>query len=273
MDGELVPQSDQRALPQSIAGLVAEWEMFGLRIVTVADVAQILGVAASSRQVERAVRNLVSHRWIRPLTARGSYEFLAASGGPYGSGDPLVEARAVSLRRPGLLLQVVGDGAAFLRGYADRAPATYGIAVDKAATRSRALERAYVVIRTTHKRLFGAPELDGVPVSDATRLLVDLALWLEAAGDLRDADHWLARALRDADPRSAADAVDLIGTAAAARMAYLADRFGASDIAASVRDRMGGRRARTSIGPASEKLHGRDARLGVDDRVGVARAR
>lgn len=273
MDSELVPQSEQRALPQSIAGLVAEWEMFGQRIVTVAEIAHVLGVAVASPRVERAVRALVSHRWIRPLAARGSYEFLAASGGQYGSGDPLVEARAVSLRRPGLRFQVVGDGAAFLRGYSDRAPAAYRLAVDKAATRSRALERAYVVIRTTHQRLFGASDLDGVPVSDATRLLVDAALWPQAAGDLRDADHWLTRALREADPNGAADAVDLIGTAAAARMAYLADQFGSSNVAASVRERMGGRRARTSIGPASEKLHGRDARLGVDDRVGVARAR
>jgi hypothetical protein len=129
------------------------------------------------------------------------------------------------------------------------------------------------VVRTTPKRLFGAPELDGVLVSDATRLLVDAALWPETAGDLRDADHWLARALRDAEPGSAGDAAELVGTAAAARMAYLADRFGASEIAASVRQRMGGRRARTSIGLASETLHGRDPRLGVDDRVGVAGAK
>ncbi len=247
--------------------------MLGREIVTVADVAQVLGAPVASPQTKRAVRALTAHGWIRPLATRGCYEFLAARGGPYGSGDPLVEARAVAMRRPRLSFQVVGDGAAFLRGYADRAPTTYRVAIDKTTSPSKALERVYDVVRTTPGRLFGAPDLDGVPVSDATRLLVDAALWPEAAGDLRDADHWLSRALRDADPKRAADAVELIGTAAAARMAYLADRFGASTTSASVRERIGRRRARTSIGPTTEELRARDSRLGVDDHVGVAGAR
>ena len=76
---------------------------------------------------------------------------------------------------PALRLQLIGAGAAFLRGYADRAPHRYRLAVDKTATRSRALEREYDVMRTTPERLFGAPDFDGIPVSDATRLLVDAA--------------------------------------------------------------------------------------------------
>jgi hypothetical protein len=55
-------------------------------------------------------------------------------------------------------------------------------------------------------------------------------------------------------------------------MAYLAERFGASEVASAVRKRMGHRRARTTIGPTTGATRARDARLGVDDRVGVAGA-
>jgi hypothetical protein len=94
-------------------------------------------------------------------------------------------------------------------------------------------------------------------------------LWPSTRGDLRDADHWLRRALEVASPQQAAAVAGRVGHAAAARMAYLAGRFGASDVAAAIVQTLPGR-ARTRIGPAGAAVVVRDAILGVDDRLGVA---
>jgi len=111
-----------------------------------------------------------------------------------------------------------------------------------------------------------------VPVSDAAHLLADAALWPEASGDLRDADHWLRRALEATEPATAAAVARRIGTAAAARMAYLARRFDAPEVAGAVVATLPGR-ARTSIGSADAPVIARDASLGVVDRLGVATLR
>lgn len=243
--------------------------MFGRDVVSVKDVSDALGVAPGSRRVTNTIQALVRLGWLRPLPTRGTYEFLSARGGPYPGGDPLVEARAVRRRRPDFRLAVVGSGAAFLRGFSERAPDQYAIAADKSQGGSVALSAAYDVVRTTAERIDGVPELEGVPVSDATHLLVDAALWPTTVGDLRAVDHWLRRALVDVEPAAAAAAARRVGTAAAARMAYFAARFDAPAVAAAIAGTLQ-HRAKTLIGDAGAPVVARDPRLGVDDHLGVA---
>jgi len=160
-------------------------------------------------QVRNAIRTLVERGWLRPLVARGWYEFLPARGGPYPSGDPLIVARAVRRKRPDLRLAVVGTGAAFLRGFSERGPRRYVVAVDHAQGGSVAVAREYDVVKTTLARLEGIPEFGDVPVSDAAHLLADVALWPAACGDLRNGDHWLRRALAAAAPATGQQARSL----------------------------------------------------------------
>lgn len=272
MKQELLSESIGRHVPRSVAPAVADFEMFGRDVVSVEDVAAALGVASDSRRLKNAIHALVRLGWLRPLRARGRYEFLAARGGPYPSGDPLVEARAVRVKRPDLNFAVVGTGAAFLRGFSERAPDQYVIAIDRAQGGSAALAAAYNVVKTTRARIDDIPDLRDVPVSDAAHLLADAALWLSASGDLRDANHWLRQALEAATPDAAVAAARRVGHAAAARMAYIAARFDAPDTAAAVAATLQGR-ARTSIGPADAPVVARDPSLGVVDRLGVATLR
>jgi predicted transcriptional regulator of viral defense system len=265
------PQSEvtSRHIPQWVSRAVADFEIFRRDVVSTDDVATALGVAADSRRLKNAIQVLVQLGWLRPLPTRGWYEFLGARGGPFPSGDPLIEARAVRSRRPDFRLAVVGTGAAFLRGFAERAPDRYAVAIDREQGGSVALAAAYDVIKTIETRLAGIPDLRDVPVSDPAHLLADAGLWPSACGDLRDADHWLRRALEVASPQQVAAVAGRVGHAAAARMAYLADRFGASDVAAAISETLPGR-ARTRIGPAGAAVVVRDATLGVEDRLGVA---
>lgn len=272
MKQELLSGTAIRHVPQSVAPAIADFEVSGRDVVSVNDVAAALRVTADSRRLKNAIHTLVRLGWLRPLPTRGSYEFLSARGGPYPSGDPLVEARAVRARRPDFRLAVIGSGAAFLRGFSERAPRRYTVAIDHGQGGSVALTAGYDVVKTSTKRIADIPDLRDVPVSDAAHLLADAALWPEASGDLRDADHWLRRALEATEPATAAAVARRIGTAAAARMAYLARRFDAPEVAGAVVATLPGR-ARTSIGSADAPVIARDASLGVVDRLGVATLR
>lgn len=269
MEPELPSAVATRHVPRWVAPVVADFEMFGRDVVSVKDVASALEVPAGAVRVENAVRTLVELGWLRPLPARGMYEFMPARGGPYSGGDPLVEARAVLARRPDFRLAIVGSGAAFLRGYSERAPDRYAAAIDFRQGGSVALAAAYVIVKTSAERVANVPSVRGVPVSDAAHLLADAALWPATAGDLRDADHWLRRALADVEPTAAAADAQRMGTAAAARMSYLAAKFGAPAVAAAAASTLQ-RRARTFIGRADAAVIERDPALGVDDRLGVA---
>jgi len=272
MEQDLLPEMTTRHVPRWVARAIADFEMFGRDVVSVNDVAAALGVTADSRRLKNAIHTLVRLGWLRPLPTRGSYEFLAARGGPYPSGDPLVEARAVRAKRPDFSLAIIGTGAAFLRGFSERAPGRYTVAIDHGQGGSVALAAAYDVMKTTAKRIADIPDLRDVPVSDAAHLLADAALWPAAAGDLRNADHWLRRALEATEPDAAAAVARRVGTAAAARMAYLASRFDAPEVALVVAATLPGR-ARTSIGQAGARIVARDPSLGVVDRLGVATVR
>ena len=243
--------------------------MMGRTIVTVSEIAAALGAATSSRRTRNAVQELVSLGWLRPLPSKGTYEFLPARGGPWSAGDPLTEARAALVRRPDFRMAIVGTGAAFLRGFSERPPARYAVAIDRDQGGSVALTHAYQTVKTTGKRLDAVPVLEGVPVSDAPRLLADAALWPELCGDLRSIDHWLGRSLRATDAATAATLTSSLGTAVAARMAYLAGCFQAPDVAAAIRSTLHGR-ARTTIGDPTAPIVRRDPGLGVDDRLGIA---
>lgn len=175
--------------------------------------------------------------WLIPLPVRGTYEFLPAESGPNRAGDPLTEAAAALKRDPGLRLQLVLGGAAFLGGFNERAPLRYTLIVPKQAPIQRGLAHAYDLIRAAPSRFFGATPRDGVAMSGASRLLFDAALWPTRAGDLRDPDHWLRAALARAEIADIlAFAQRLDSDRVTARAGYFAEAFGRSDIAASLAD-------------------------------------
>ena len=227
----------------------------------------MVGAPLGSDRHEWAVRSLVAHGWLIPLPVRGTYEFLSAQSVPDRAGDPLTEAAAALKRDPGLRLQLVLGGAAFLGGFNERAPLRYTLIVPRQAPIQRGLAHAYDLIRAAPSRFFGAAPPDSVTMSGASRLLFDAALWPTRAGDLRGPDHWLRAALATAEiAEILAFAQRLDSDRVTARAGYFAEAFGRSDIAASLADLHP--KAAVRLGDPAGPLHARDTRFGVRDHLG-----
>ena len=270
MNSTTLSQNERRSIPPAVAGVVAELEMFRAHVVTGAEIASMIGVEQGSDKLKKVIQTLVSHGWLLPLSLRGTYEFLPAHAGPDRAGNPLTEAMAALKRTPGLRVQAVLWGAAFVGGFADRAPTRYTLIVPEEAPIQNGLAKVYDVIRVAPSRFFGSALRDGVPVSGAERLLFDAALWPDRAGDLRDSDHWLRASLSKSDVSTiVAFAGRLDSARVTARAGYFAESFGRPDVAsalAALRPQ-----GTVHIGDPADPPIVRDARFGVTDHIGIAR--
>jgi len=272
MSDQMVSQIREKTYGRSAAPLIEELEARGTRIVSARQLAAIKGLEPDSAAMRSLVRRLTASHWLVPLARRGMYEFVPVRVGVHSSNDALVELQALAQAPNAPRFQVALGTAAFLRGYADTAPSLAYVLFDKNATvRPPRLRERFKVIRTNENRLFGAEPLDsakGVPVSTASRLFIEVALYWRHAGDLRSRDHWLAGAIRDVDVDLVATWAETLGTGTVARVGYLADRFGAE----LLRGKLAGgikRRTEVSFGPPRHGVY--DARWHVYDAIGIGR--
>ena len=226
-------QQPGRRVTPALADLVAQLEMQRNDVVSRQDIAQALGVAETDERVRRMIERLRQLGWLRSLPAGGTYEFIPAASGPYPSGDPWIELRAALRATKGLRAQVGLSSAAFMRGLASRRPDPETVFVTR-DVRVPTLERAYRLVHVVPKRLFGAEDLRGVPVSTVERMVIEAALWRQFAGDLRSSDHWLAEAVKVVDERKLRSLLASIGATVAVRVGYLLYRFGQPDLGRSL---------------------------------------
>lgn len=259
----------QRTVPKSISTVVAELEAMQKRLVDQEEIAKAAGVQPGGRQARKLVERLREHGWIRSLPLRGRYEFLPAESGSYPSGDRWTELRAALQRDSNFPIQVVLQSAAFLRGLADRFPVPDQVAVGR-KTVSRGLQSVYKVIRTKPERLGSTTIEDGIPVSTLEHLPLEVLWWWSEAGDLRNPEHWVGRALRESDHQRLTELVVNEGPTMVARCGYLAERFDAVEIT----KRLEGlhRRGPTWIGTRSKPSRF-NACWQVYDSIGVAEGR
>ena len=200
MTTENIHENSHRSLPYGLRNVVGELELRGATLVSSEQIAAYADVPAGSSAAYDIVRRLVAARWLRPLPLQGHYEFLPGAAGPF-SRDDVLDPLRVMFDDPGPLGQVVLTGAAFLRGYADRAPVRFDVLLPRTKSISTSLRSLYRFHLVKPDRIFGAEILEGVPVSTRERLLIDVALWPDTIGAaLRDREHWLgARACRGDD--------------------------------------------------------------------------
>lgn len=261
-----------RSLPYGLRSVVGELELRGATLVSAEEVAAYAGVAAGSPAAYDIIRRLVAARWLRPLPVKGRYEFLPGAAGPFSREDALDPLRALfaGWETAG---QVVLSGAAFLRAFADRAPDRFDVAVPRRRSIWRSLRSLYRFHSVVPERIFGAELVDGVPVSTRERLLLDVALWPDAVGvALRDRDHWLGRALAEADTSIVKKMLRRLDSPTAnARAGYLAAVFGRGDLADAVAQ-LGRPRVSVPLLPATASTPAarRDERFNVVDPVGAA---
>jgi predicted transcriptional regulator of viral defense system len=274
MTTENIRENLHRSLPHGLRNVVGELELRGATVVSAERVAEYAGAPAGSSAAYDVIRRLVAARWLRPLPVKGHYEFLPGAAGPFSREDTLDPLRAMFADSdvPG---QVVLSGAAFLRGFAGRAPMQFDVLLPRSKSVWAALRSRYRFHWVTSDRIFGAELLDGVPVSTRERLLVDVALWPDAVGGaLRDRDHWLGRVL---EGTTATTVVQLLrrldSTTATARAGYLAHAFGREDLASAIAE-LGRSRVTVPLLPRTEPTPAarRDKRFNVEDPIGAATA-
>lgn len=248
------------------ARLVAFLEQTNQRVISRAEIADLMG-HPTAKSLDRGIAGLVRNRWLSRLPIRGTYEFQPARHGPYASGDPWLEVRLLLRTRLDLKLQVALGSAAFLRGYAEREPRRPIVLVDKTRTTPPGLSPDFAVIRTKSDRLFGSESHDGLPVSTASRLVIECAVYWRHAGDLRNRHHWLARAVQDVDIEWLRSHSLDVGPTTFSRVAYLLERFGARDAVPYF-----GKSARTTVGYFGERTTRArfSARWRLYDSIGIA---
>lgn len=163
-----------RAIPPSLSPVLAELELDAPRIVSLAELTDLInraGVGTEPRVVAARLRRL---GWLLPTETAGVWEFApAAHAGPIGHGDPFIELRAALAARPSLDVAVSLVSALAARGLADRTPDRLEIAIRTRDSIPQGLRRAARVVT------FGAnlaPErLSGIPVHQPATILVHLA--------------------------------------------------------------------------------------------------
>lgn len=274
MTAQNVSQPTPRTYGRSAARLIEELEATGATVVSTAELAAIRGVPADSELLRGLIKRLKASGWLVPLARQGMYEFVPARVGPHSSNDEQLELEALARGPNPPRFQVALGTAAFLRGYADTAPSVGYLLFDKQATvRPPRLKNRFKIIRTDPARLFGGEPLSvdrAVPVSTTSRLFIDAALYWQHAGDLRLADHWLAAASADVDAEFAAGWANQLGANVAARVGFLAERFGAQTLA----ERLATSVQRTThvyFGPHGQGAY--DARWHVSDAIGIAQSK
>jgi predicted transcriptional regulator of viral defense system len=260
-------QSSARTISRSIADVVAYLEQQEKTIATAKEIAQFLGVDRDDQRLSDVLQSLRRRGWLLPLPIRGAYEFLPARAGTNPSGDPWIELRLLLATERSLRFQVALVSAAFLRGYAERKPRKDILLVNKEQSLRPRLRDVFRVIRTKPERLFGSELLQGLPVSNASRLVLECVLYWRFAGDLRSRGHWVGQCLRDASAETVRRWSRELGGSVPRRVGYLAERFGAEHIANVLVPRRTG--AIAYLGPKHERGEF-NAKWRVYDTLGVA---
>jgi predicted transcriptional regulator of viral defense system len=180
MKGKLVSEIDTssgcvtRGIPRSLSPILAELELEGTQVVTVADLTHLVdraGIGTAPKVVADRLRKL---GWLLPTGTAGVWEFApAAHAGPIGHGDPFLALRAALAARPSLDAAVCLTSALAAHHLVDRSPDRLEVAVGDSRSIPRGLRRATRVVifapRLTPQQILG------LPVHQPATVLIHLA--------------------------------------------------------------------------------------------------
>jgi predicted transcriptional regulator of viral defense system len=198
MNGRNVSKSETfssdltRSIPTSLAPVLAELELEGTEVVTLADLTDQVARAGIGTDPRLVANRLRRSGWLLSTATTGVWEFAPAShAGPLGHGDPYLELRAALAKRPGLDAAICLLSALRAHGLTDRMPERLEVAVPDRSTIPAGLRRSTRVVvfdaHLPHERL------RQVPVHAVATVLVHLATrpgdvrgWGEVADALPD---------------------------------------------------------------------------------------
>ena len=208
-----------RSIPAWLAPIVEALELDQKRLVSFADI-QALRSDLGEKLVFDAVRELSRLGWLRRTGVKGTYEFMpGAAAGPYPSGDPWLVLRA-ELAIDRSTLHAGANSAAWLLGYAERAPTPHIVVAQTDMWIPRPVRATYRVLTT-----FPAPatqSANGVPVPTPAELFTEVAQ-LAPRLQLDAASGWLRRLLDDVRPVELTAALSERSPTTRARAGFLAE--------------------------------------------------
>ncbi len=181
-----------RSVSPGLAPLLELLELEQPRVLTVAGLAEYAHQAGVDWPTNVIAQRLRERGWLLPLSTRGVWEFApAARAGAYGSGDPLIELRAVLARDPDTLLAVAAESAAYFHGLSSRRPETECISVPAGIRPPKSLG-AYRVVRW----IAATPPVrrEGLPVWSIATILAFMASRPAGYHDWPNVGEWLVQA-------------------------------------------------------------------------------
>lgn len=222
-------------------------------VVTAATLARVIEETGTPLTVEGATERLVREGWLLPLRTRSSWEFVpAARAGRFRSGDPMIELRALLAHRPDAPAALAFDSAVWKLGLSSHQPVTPVFAHRRDWRPPEALDGLRSV---TYDWRLPVWDHDGLPTWMAATVVVAAAARPQAQGDWANADDWLPETMRSALPEDVRTEAEGRSTAALARLGYLAEWSGCSDIARLVEAALPAQLPVTYLG--SRRLRGR----------------
>lgn len=213
-----------RSIPAGLAPLLQMLELEQPRVLTAARLADFAHEAGIRTSADMVVRRLREHGWLLPLATRGVWEFAPADrAGPFGSGDPLIELRAVLARNPDAPYAAAGESAAYLLGHAGRRPQQECIGAPPGAR----LPKSLCASRVVHWAPASPYVIrDGLPTWSPATLIAFMASRPAAYHDWPNVGEWLRQAASAISPTDLVRELEGRSAGSWMRAAYLMDRGG-----------------------------------------------
>lgn len=224
-----------RSVPAGFAPLLELLELEQPRVVTTAQIGDFAQEAGLGIPVAVVVRRLRERGWLLPLATKGVWEFApAARAGAIGSGDPLIELRAILARDPEAPFTVAAESAAYLLGLASRRPEAESVAAPQGVRVPTGLFGYHVArwspVVTPVRR-------DGLPTWSVETLLAFMATRPSGYHDWPNVGEWLKQAVSSARIDNLSHELDRRSAGSWARAAYLLDSGGAIEVAHELKAR------------------------------------
>jgi len=224
-----------RSVPSGFAPLLELLELEQPRVVTTARIGDFAQEAGLGIPIDIVVRRLRERGWLLPLATKGVWEFApAARAGAFGSGDPLIELRAILARDPQAPYAVAAESAAYLLGLASRRPEAESVSAPRGVRVPTGLAD-YRIARWSPAVML--VRRDALPTWPVETLLAFMATRPSGYRDWPNVGEWLKQAVSTARIDGLLNELEGRSAGSWARAAYLLDLGGASEAANELKAR------------------------------------
>lgn len=239
-----------RSLTPSISAVAEELELRQPSVVTKELIQQICNQLKLGLPADAVAERLVRQGWLLPLRTRASWEFApAARAGPYRSGDPWIELRALLAHNPDAPVAVAFESAFWDLGHSSRQPATPVLAHRPGWRPPRSIDARTVTFEWRQPTQLRG----GLPVWTEPTAVVAASARPSAQGDWANADEWLPDTFAVVSSADVLDEARGRSASALARLCYLAEWSGRGDIAEQVSELLPPRLPVSFLGPRGSR--------------------